>query len=720
MRFLVLVFYVFLLGVNLAHAQEMTNRLIKEKSPYLLQHAHNPVDWYPWGDEAFQKAKKEDKPVFLSIGYSTCHWCHVMEEESYSSQEIAAVLNRYFVAIKVDREERPDIDSVYMNAVQAMTGSGGWPLNIFLTPEKKPFYGGTYFPPDNLKDIILKIADAWKNKRNEIVQSAKQLTDTLNNLAVSSNEENAVSGKIFNDAFAELLSRYDCVYGGFGSAPKFPAGHTLSFLLRCYYRTADKNALEMVENTLTRMAEGGIFDHLGGGFHRYSTDRKWFLPHFEKMLYDQAILANVYLEAYQITKREKYAGPARKIFEYVLRDMSSPEGGFYSAEDADSAADPRYPDKKAEGAYYVWTGNEIVRALGKDDGEIFSYYYGIKEAGNVDIDPRNEFDQKNVLFTANTIKDTAARFKKSEDQIGRSINRSKEKLFQARSHRERPHLDDKILTDWNGLMISSLAIGGKVLNEPRYIIASQKAADFIINKLKTKDGRLLHRFRDNAAGISGFLDDYAFFGNGLLDLYEATFEPGYLKEAISLTEKMLQLFEDKASGGFFFTASDGEIILSNRAKDYYDAALPSGNSLAALALLRLSRITLKDDFALAARNSLSSISGRLSSAPTAYTQMLNALDYSLSPAKEIVVVSKDVKEPLVRQITSLIYSYFLPRKILLFRSSQEDDPIVSLAAWTKEQGLIAGDPAAIYVCENRACNLPTTDLEKLKEILERR
>lgn len=717
MRFLVLVFSVFLLRTNMAHAQGMTNRLIKEKSPYLLQHAHNPVDWYPWGDEAFQKAKKEDKPVFLSIGYSTCHWCHVMEEESYSSPLIANVLNRYFVAIKVDREERPDIDSVYMNAVQAMTGSGGWPLNIFLTPEREPFYGGTYFPPDNLRDILLKIADAWKNKRNELVQSARRLTDMLNNLAVSSNEKSVVSREIFDDAFKVLLSQYDPAYGGLGNAPKFPSGHTFSFLLRCYYRNGDKKALEMVENTLDHMAGGGIFDHIEGGFHRYSTDQKWFLPHFEKMLYDQAIIAKVYLEAYQITKKDKYAGIARNIFEYVLRDMSQPEGGFYSAEDADSAPDALYPGKKVEGAYYVWTMDEIIRVLGDENDEIFSYRYGLKQTGNVNVDdPRNEFKGKNVLSVSHTIKDIAERFKKSEEDIEEILARSRRKLFMERSRRPRPHLDDKILTDWNGLMISSLALGGEILNEPRYIAASRKAADFILKMLKTNEGRLLHRFRDKAAEISGFLDDYAFFINGLLDLYEATFEPGYLKEAMGLNEKMLRLFEDKASGGFFFTASDAENILSGRGKEYYDSALPSGNSIAALVLLRLNRVTLKDNFALAARKSFSYISGRLSDSPAAYTQLLIALDFSLSPAKEIVVASKDAKEPIVRQITALIYSYFLPHKILLLRASQENDPVVSLAPWTREQGLIAGR-TAIYVCENHTCNLPVTDLDKLKDTL---
>lgn len=720
MRYFALIFFIFVVELNMAHAKEATNRLIREKSPYLLQHAHNPVDWYPWGDEAFQKAKKDDKPIFLSIGYSTCHWCHVMEEESFSSPEIAKILNQYFVSIKVDREERPDIDSTYMNAVQAMTGSGGWPLNLFITPDKMPFYGGTYFPHDDLKGILLSIADAWKSKRDEIAQSAAQLTDMLNNPPVALKEKDAVSAKIFDSAFTILLSSYDPTYGGFGAAPKFPTGHTLSFLMRYYYRTGNKKAVEMVENSLEHISDGGIFDHLGGGFHRYSTDQKWFLPHFEKMLYDQAILVNVYLEAYQITKKEKYAATAREVFDYVLRDMAYSEGGFYSAEDADSAPDPNRPAKVREGAYYVWTENEIISALGKERGEIFNYLYGVKAPGNVNIDPRHEFDKKNVLYTANTIKDTAAHFKKSEAEIERILSLSEQKLFHIRTRKARPRMDDKILTDWNGLMISSLARGGKILNEPRYTVASKKAADFIINKLKTKDERLLHRFRDNAAGIPGFLDDYAFFINGLLDLYEATFELPYLKEAINLSNAMMELFEDKAKGGFFLTSADSETILIDRSKEYYDGAIPSGNSMAALALLRLRRITLKKDFEKAYSSSLNYISGRLIESPTAFTQLLLAIDIALSPTKEIVIVSKDYKEPFIDKIAALIYSYFLPNKIILLRTVEVGDDIISIAPWVEEYNSIIEGKTTIYVCENHVCQLPVTDLGELGKILERK
>ena len=474
----------------------------------------------------------------------------------------------------------------------------------------------------------------------------------------------------------------------------------------------------MVRNSLDHIAEGGIFDHLGGGFHRYSTDQRWFLPHFEKMLYDQAILVNAYLEAYQITKNERYSSAAG--FEYVLRDMSYPEGGFYSALDADSAPDPDRPAKKTEGAYYVWTIDEITGALGKEHSKIFNYRYGIKETGNVEVDPRHEFEKKNVLSIANTIKDTAAHFKKSENDIEKLLSLSKERLFQDRERRLKPHLDDKVLTDWNGLMISSLAKAGKILNEPKYGIAAKKAADFIINKLMTEDGRLLHRYRDGASEIPAFLDDYAFFINGLLDLYETTFELPYLKKADDLAEKMLYLFEDKETGGFFLTASDQEAILKNRTKEYYDGAAPSGNSMAALALLRLYRISLKKDFQRAYNDSLGNISSRLVEFPTAFPQLLIAIDTALTPAKEIVIVSKNYMDPGAGEAAAIIYRYFLPSRIVLFRATESADNLISIAPWTKEYNSLIAGKTTIYVCENNVCNLPVTDLRELGKILQKK
>lgn len=615
----------------MADESKFSNRLINEKSPYLLQHAHNPVDWYAWGEEAFTKAAKEDKPVFLSIGYSTCHWCHVMEEETYSNPGIAKILNEYFVAVKVDREERPDIDLIYMKAVQAMAVQGGWPLNVFLSPDKKPFYGGTYFSPEYLNKLLSAIIDSWKNNRDEIMESSARLINTLNSAGAALETEEAIPESIFDNAFSVLFSAYDPKYGGFSAAPKFPTPHSLSFLLRYYHKAGNKIALEMVENTLDHIMAGGIRDHLGGGFHRYSTDREWFLPHFEKMLYDQALLAAAYLEACQITGKEKYAEASRGIFEYVFRDMMSPEGGFYSAEDADSAFDAVNPDKKKEGAYYVWTKEEIVKCLGEESAEIFNYYYGVEESGNVSNDPRDEFPRMNILSVRRSAGDMARYFEKTAEEIEAVLSASRQKLLLERGKRPRPGRDDKILTDWNGLMISSLALGGKILREKQYLDIAERSAGFILKTLKTKDGRLLHRFRDNAAEIPGFLDDYAFFIKALLDLYDATLSPAYIKEAIGLSEKMIQLFEDSSSGGFYFTADDGEKILANRGKEYYDGALPSGNSMAALDLLRINRVSFRKYFEIAAQKSIKSISGELANFPASYTQMLIALDYSLTP-----------------------------------------------------------------------------------------
>ena len=450
-----------------------TNKLIGEKSPYLLQHAHNPVDWFPWGNEAFEKAKKEDKPIFLSIGYSTCHWCHVMEEESFSNQEIAKIMNKYFVSIKVDREERPDIDNIYMNAVMLMTGSGGWPLTVFLTPDKKPFYGGTYFPPEDkwgragFKTILNSIADGWPKNRDEILRSSESLTQAIRQEALSRGKTTFIlNEKTLEQAYTQFQGRFDSSHGGFGAAPKFPMGHSLSFLLRYWKRTGQSRPLEMAEKTLSSMVKGGVYDHIGGGFHRYSTDGQWRVPHFEKMLYDQAILARAYLEAYQATGKEEYAQTAREIFEYVLRDMTHLEGGFYSAEDADSPS-PENPKEKKEGAFYLWSEDEIIKSIGKEQAEVFNYYFGVKPGGNAPQDPHGESGDKNILYIAHSLEETAGHFKKLSAEIEKIIRISKEKLFSVRSERPRPHLDDKILVDWNGLAISSLAFGSSVLDESR-------------------------------------------------------------------------------------------------------------------------------------------------------------------------------------------------------------------------------------------------------------
>ncbi|MHC4861286.1 MAG: thioredoxin domain-containing protein, partial [Planctomycetota bacterium] len=531
-----------------------TNRLAKESSPYLLQHAHNPVDWYPWGEEAFEKARKEDKPVFLSIGYSTCHWCHVMERESFENEETAALLNEHFVAIKVDREERPDVDNVYMAAVQALSGHGGWPLSVFLTPEGKPFWGGTYFPPEDrfgrpgFKSVLVQIAGAWREKREEVLEGAERLTQFVADLNVTVKGA-ALDEKTLANGVDEFASRFDSRRGGFESAPKFPRTHSLSFLLRQHARTGDAQVLAMVEKTLAEMARGGIYDHVGGGFHRYSTDPLWLVPHFEKMLYDQALVARASLEAYQVTGKPVYADLARDVFRYVLRDMTDEKGGFYSAEDADSEG--------VEGKFYVWTRDEILEVLGEADGELFAKVYDVKADGNFREEASGEETGTNILHLERPLEETAGELGTDAAGLAKRLAPMREKLFAVRERRIHPLKDDKILTDWNGLMIGTLAYAGRTLDEPRYTEAARKAADFLLTTM-VSDGRLLHRYRGGQASILAFLDDHAFLTLGLLDLYEATFEERWLAEAKRLAGETIRLFWDESAGGFLFSGKDGE------------------------------------------------------------------------------------------------------------------------------------------------------------------
>jgi hypothetical protein len=543
-----------------------TNRLIDETSPYLLQHAHNPVDWYPWGDEAFERAKNEDKPIFLSIGYSTCHWCHVMEKESFENEQIAKTMNEHFVNIKVDREQRPDVDSIYMNAVQ-MTGSGGWPLSVFLTPGGKPFFGGTYFPPKDIygrpgfERVLLAITDAWKNRRQELIESSNKISEVLTSLT-GPTEKEALSPDMLKSGFDYFKAAFDSVNGGFGPAPKFPQPTNLSMLLSYWHRTNDNQALQMVEKTLDVMAKGGIYDHIGGGFHRYATDGKWLVPHFEKMLYDQALLSKVYIQAYQITGKQEYASTAREIFDYVLRDMTDPEGGFYSAEDADSEG--------KEGVFYVWEQKEIDAILDKDEAEIFSACYGVTEKGNFE-------ENKTILNIAISTAELEKKFDKDHTEIMNILSKARSKIFAEREKRIRPHRDDKIITAWNGLMISSLAYGGAALQEEKYIRAAEQAAEFILDSLHKK-GRLMRYYRQNQAIELAFLDDYAFTIMGLLELYEASFDSKWLINAKMLAEEMIKLFADNEHGGFFLTGKDSEKLIT-RIKPSTDGVIPSGNPI---------------------------------------------------------------------------------------------------------------------------------------------
>ncbi len=714
------------------------NLLGGEKSPYLLQHADNPVHWYPWTEKAFAKAKAEDKPVFLSIGYSTCHWCHVMEHESFEDPKIAEIMNQYFVSIKVDREERPDLDNIYMKAVMSLTGSGGWPLSVFLTPDGKPFYGGTYFPPQSqwgmsgFKDLLLSVRDGWRDKREEVLRSSQLITDALQRGPSRQDTAGslALNVETLSAAYRQHAQRFDPRHGGFGDAPKFPSSHNLSFLLRYWKRVPESRALDMVEKTLTEMANGGMYDQVGGGFHRYSTDARWHIPHFEKMLYDQAILTKTYLEAYQATKNEKYAQTAREVFEYVLRDMTDLQGGFYSAEDADSLPPEEFANMtpagelsraKSEGAFYLWGHEETIKHLGQELGQIFNYYYGIEPQGNALFDPHGEFKGKNILYVAHSLDETARKFKKAPQEIQKILYESKSKLFEIRQYRPRPHRDDKVLVDWNGLMISSLAFGSRVLNEPRYRQAAEKSAQFILSTLVTKDGsakggagRLLHRYRDGEAGILGTLEDYAFFIHGLIDLYEATFTEEYLKEAKRWTEDMIRLFWDGQAGGFFFTATDAERLLF-REKEIYDGALPSGNSIAALDLLRMGRLTLNRDWEKKAEQLFKAFSQQLASS----TQSLIGLDFALGPTREIVITGEEGDPQTISMLRSL-YDRFIPNKVVIFRprSAAAAKAIIALAPFIEYQELL-DDQTTAYICENYHCEFPTNDIKKFKELLDR-
>jgi len=712
--------------------KQASNRLIHEKSPYLLQHADNPVDWYPWGDEAFEKAKKEDKPIFLSIGYSTCHWCHVMEHESFEDPIVSSKINEYFIPIKVDREERPDIDNIYMSAVMAMTGRGGWPLTVVLTHDKKPFFGGTYFPPyakwgsPGLMDVMESIHNTWTNNREKVFETSSQLTDMLIQRATNDAQAGPLSPDVLQNSFRQLNSSYDSAYGGFGSSPKFPTSHNLSLLLRHWKRASEPKALEIVEKTLKAMAAGGMYDHIGGGFHRYATDRQWQIPHFEKMLYDQAILSRTYLEAYQITKNEFYADITREVFDYVLRDLHHAKGGFYSAEDADSldpdefkniTPDPNQSHEKKEGSFYLWREAEIDELLDKVDTQVFKYHFGIKPDGNAHSDPHGEFIGKNIVFVEHNIDATATKFGKTREEIVTSLGRSKKILFDVRNQRPHSHLDDKVLVDWNGLMIASLAFGAKVLDEPKYLEAAQKATDFIIDNLVTNDGRLLHRYRDGESAIMGTIEDYAFFIHGLIELYEATFKIKYLDLARQLSDGMIELFWDEENGGFFFTADDAEKLLY-RQKEIYDGAIPSGNSFAALNLVRLYHITLDAKWNKNLEQLFKTFSSDLSARPSAYAQMMIAFDYALGPSQEIVLSGAKNNDTLL-QMHKSIYDYFIPNRIILHRpdSDHKVKELLSISPFVENQRALNAKATA-YVCENHVCKLPVQDVAALQEILK--
>ncbi len=703
-----------------------TNRLANEKSPYLLQHAHNPVDWHAWGTEAFEKARAESKPIFLSIGYSTCHWCHVMERESFESEKIAALLNENYVPIKVDREERPDVDRIYMTFVQATTGGGGWPMSVWLTPELEPFFGGTYFPPENryghpgFASILGQIAQAWQSDRPQILASAR---DVVRQLQQQVTVEPSASGvltvdhAVLDSGFNVFRRTFDPQLGGFGGAPKFPRPSVYRFLLRYYARTGNREALEMVLLTLREMAKGGMNDQLGGGFHRYSVDARWFVPHFEKMLYDQAQLAMAYLEAFQISGDANYAGVARSIFDYVLREMTASEGGFYSAEDADSVIDPEEPGLKGEGAFYIWSAEEIRALVPSPGAEWFCYRYGVADGGNVANDPHGEFTGKNILFQSMTVEETAQQFDRPVEEIIAGLAEAERTLLRARGERVRPQLDDKILTSWNGLMMSAFALGGAVLNDARYAEAARRAAEFLSTSMYSAgSGYLLRRYRQGEAAIPGFLDDYAMAAQGLLDLYEAQFDLRHLQLAIRLTEKQRELFEDRNHGGFFSTdARDSSLVMM--VKEDYDGAEPSGNSVAAINLLRLERITGRAEFRESAERLLAAFGPRLIAAPVALPQMLAACEFFLSEPREIVLVGdKDAAD--TQALARTVHEIFGPNRVILLVDSDESPAFLAagnpaIESMTKLEGR-----AAAYVCRNYACELPVAEAGALAKLIQ--
>ena len=684
------------------------NRLGEEKSPYLLQHADNPVHWYPWGKEAFDAAKKQDKPIFLSIGYSTCHWCHVMAHESFEDPEVARLMNETFISIKVDREERPDIDHIYMSVCQMLTGSGGWPLTVIMTPEQKPFFAGTYFPRESLYgrlgmlDLIPRIGELWSAERQKIMKSTDQIMQRLRI------DESPVHGaipddRILENAFRELDRRFDEAYGGFGSQPKFPVPHTLRFLLRYWKRTGSERALYMVERTLRAMHRGGIYDHVGYGFHRYSTDNRWLVPHFEKMLYDQALLGFTFVEAYQATAFDEYKRTAQEIFAYVMREMQSSHGGFYSAEDADSEG--------VEGKFYTWSHEEIKAALG-DDIRLGVSYYGVEPTGNFQDDVTGRWTGVNILNITKSPEEAARLHGISFEEFAKRIDSIRQKLFMTRERRIHPHKDDKILTDWNGLMIASMAFGGRVLGDQNVIVSAERAARFILDSMVTSEGDLLHRYRDGDASIPGTLDDYIFFSWALLELFEATFNEEYLAHAIHLSEKIILHFGNDEGGALYLTSKNAESLLF-RPREFHDGSIPSGNSVAVSVFLRLGHITGNISYLDIAAGILRDAAHHLHHSPSSFTMLLCSLDYWLGPRSEIVITGGEAENG-VSQLYDATKGFLLPSTVILVsdESSSKDGGVV--IKMVEGRGPINGRATA-YVCENETCSLPITDPENLKQ-----
>ncbi|WP_092333776.1 thioredoxin domain-containing protein [Desulfosporosinus hippei] len=693
----------------------MPNRLINEKSPYLLQHAYNPVNWYPWGQEAFDEASRMNKPIFLSLGYSTCHWCHVMERESFEDDEVAALLNRYFISIKVDREERPDVDHLYMAFCQALTESGGWPLTIMMTPEKKPFFAGTYFPKTErygykgMLELLEQVGTLWATNELKLRESADQIVAAVHtgrsvpnktspvssNLKETSESIRSWGNEVISQAYSVLDQSFDSRYGGFGSAPKFPTPHTLTFLLRYGKDHPQDRAREIVRKTLDGMALGGIYDHVGFGFARYSTDDKWLVPHFEKMLYDNALLALAYLESYQATNFSKDAQIAQEIFTYVLRDMTSPEGGFYSAEDADAEGE--------EGKFHVWTPQEVEAVL---DKELAAKYCAV-----YDITPKGNFEGKNIPnLLLGKIKQIAQENSLSEEEILQSLESARQALFNTREKRVHPHKDDKILTAWNGLMIAALAKGAQVLGDTSYLKAAERATDFVLTQLRRSDGRLMARYREGDTAYLGYLDDYAFLIWGLLELYSANGKPEVLQTILELQKQQDSLFFDEQVGGYYLTGSDAEELLF-RPKESYDGALPSGNSITALNLLRLARLTGDEHWEQKAQQQLLDFRTVLEEHPSGYTAFIQAIQYALHPSQELILAGS-LNSTELPEMRKLFFSEFRPYSSVLYQEGSISDIVPWLHDYPVEP-----DQTTAYLCENFTCQRPVHQLDDFQALL---
>ena len=680
-----------------------TNRLIHETSPYLLQHAHNPVDWYPWGEEALTRARQEDKPILLSIGYSACHWCHVMEKECFENEEIAQLMNERFISIKVDREERPDLDEVYMNAAQLMTGGGGWPLNVFLTPALLPFHAGTYFPPEDRKGmpgfpkILAVVSDYYKNRKEEVGKINAQIQETLLQITSIAHSTETLELKPLAKAVEVLEGQFDPYHGGFGGAPKFPSSLSLSFLLRYWKSSKVKKALEMVEVTLEKMADGGMFDHLGGGFHRYSVDERWLIPHFEKMLYDNALLARTYVEAFQATGRERYRRVAEDILDYVLREMKSPEGGFYSAEDADSEGE--------EGKFYVWTRDQVKKVLGKELGTPFCAYYGVGQQGNFE-------GESSTLNIASSLEKVAGLYGMTVQALEKMLEEGRERLFKEREKRVRPHRDEKILTSWNALMISGLTDGFRIAGEERYLGGAKNAARFILEKM-VKDGCLMRVFNKGQARVKGYSEDYSFFIQALIDLYETTFDSLWLKRAVDLNQEMIRQFWDEDQGGFFFTGKENETLIA-RSKNPYDNVTPSSNSVAVFNLIRLGSLTGDETLKHRAEQVLQLFYGLLTEQPSGFTHMLSGLSFFSDP-EEIGIVGS-LKDARTQAMIKQVLSSYLPNGIVSWKDPGQplDGPWFP---FLRDKG--ATDIPVTFVCRRFTCLPPVTDEKQLKEVLSK-